>query len=107
MSSATGAGPAAASAAAPSSAWFTPTAEQARRFGAHLQRQLEPRHVLYGRTVTPIAARAGGDDVVFALGGGAVALVHLTYARRPAAAIEWPPATIFPSLEQAIAAAGR
>ena len=88
--------------------WFVPTAEQARRFGAHLQRQPGPRHVLYGRAVTPIAARADADDVVFALGDGSgVALVHLTYAKRPAASVEWPPTTIFPSLSAALDAVDR
>src|SRR5690242_16126497 len=88
--------------------WFAVTAEQARRFGAHLQRELGPRHVLYGRAVTPIAARADADEVVFALGDGSgVALVHLTYAKRPAASVEWPPTTIFPSLSAALDAVDR
>jgi hypothetical protein len=88
--------------------WFVPTAEQARRFGAHLQRELGPRHVLYGRAVTPIAARADADEVVFALGDGSgVALVHLTYAKRPAASVDWPPTTIFASLSAALDAVDR
>jgi hypothetical protein len=88
--------------------WFAATAEQARRFGAHLQRELGPRHVLYGRAVTAVAARADGDHVVFALDDGSgAALVHLTYARRPAASAEWPPTTLYASLTDALAATGR
>ena len=88
--------------------WFAATAEQARRFEAHLQRELRPRHVLHGRAVSAIAGRVDADDVLFALGDGSgVALVHLTYARRPAAAAEWPATTIFASLEAAIDAVDR
>ena len=88
--------------------WYVPTAEEARRFGAHLQRELDPRHVLHGRAVTPIAARADADDVVFALGDGAgVAVVHLTYAKRPTGSAEWPSTRIFPSLSAALDAVDR
>jgi len=46
--------------------------------------------------------------VVFALGDGSgVALVHLTYAKRPAASVEWPPTTIFASLSAALDAVDR
>ena len=106
MSSATAARTSAANTLAPPR--FAPPAQQARRFGAHQQRELEPRHVLYGGAVTPVAAGADADVVVFALGvGDGVAMVHLTYAKRPALSADWPATTIFASLEQALDTADR
>ena len=66
-----------------SAPWSAPTAEQARRFGAHLQREIGPRHVLYGRAVTAIAARADADDVVFALGDGSGVALASIWAAGP------------------------
>ena len=46
---------------------------------AQLRREVGKRHALYGRSVRLIARRDDTDDALFALEGGGVAEVHMTW----------------------------
>jgi hypothetical protein len=78
--------------------------ERAREMCADLERQLRreicDRHVLHGESVQPIARRADTDDVLFALTGGRVAEVHLTWRRGTEPDPRWPDTAIFASLDE-------
>ena len=80
------------------SPWLPISPDNASNVEAELQRELPPRHVLFGRNAKAIAFRQDCDDVLFYLGDPApsFAVVHLTYQQetRP----EWPSTTLFESL---------
>jgi hypothetical protein len=63
-----------------------------------LRREICKRHVLHGESVRLIARRADTDDALFALTGGRVAEVHLTWRQGTEPDPRWPGASIFPSL---------
>jgi hypothetical protein len=66
-----------------------------------LQRELSPRHPLFGMLVKTLARRQDCDDVLFAVqdGTGRVAVVHLTWTQSPPECPPWPHTTLFPNLE--------
>jgi hypothetical protein len=81
------------------------TEELARSLEAELRQELAPGHRLYGRDAVAIAKREANDDVLFALPNSAeVAVVHLTWARRPEP-LPWPRATIYASFDEFLGAA--
>jgi hypothetical protein len=79
-------------------------AERAVEMAAALEKQLRreicERHVLHGESVRLIARRADTDDALFALTGGRVAEVHLTWRRGTEPDPRWPDTRIFASLDQ-------
>ena len=79
-------------------------AERAVDMAATLEQQLRreicERHVLHGESVRLIARRADTDDVLFALSGGRVAEVHLTWRQGTEPDPRWPDTRIFASLEE-------
>ena len=67
---------------------------------AELSSELDPKHVLYGRTPRAVAARIDRDDVLFEIEGTdmALAVVHLTW--RKESDPRWPTTRFFASWEQ-------
>ena len=74
--------------------------EMAAALEKQLRREICKRHVLHGESVSLIARRADTDDVLFALAGGRVAEVHLTWRRGTEPDPRWPDTAIFASLDQ-------
>lgn len=72
--------------------------EMAAALEAQLRRELSPRHLLAAETVRAIARRQDMDTVLFALDGGRVAEVHLTWSRCTETDPRWPGCAIFASL---------
>lgn len=64
-----------------------------------LEREIAPGHVLTGETARLIARRNDTDDALFALSGGRVAEVHMTWRKTRETDPRWPATAIFPSLE--------
>ena len=84
--------------------WLTPWYPVVDGYiGAGLERQLaveiSRRHVLFGETCRLIARREDTDDALFALPGGRVAEVHLTWSSRTEQDPRWPATAVFGSLE--------
>lgn len=73
--------------------------EMAALMERQLRREICDRHVLHGVAVRLIARRADTDDVLFALDGGRLAEVHLTWRRGTEPDPRWPQTAIFGSLE--------
>jgi hypothetical protein len=73
--------------------------EMAAALEAQLRREISPLHVLAAETVRAIARRQDMDTVLFALDGGRVAEVHLTWNRGTETDPRWPGCAIFGSLE--------
>ena len=73
--------------------------------GPQLEKELEAElgkdHPLKGRRLRAIAVRQDCDDVLFVSADvpQVVAVVHLTYARRPEPDPRWPETTIFESIQ--------
>ena len=57
-----------------------PDPDLARAFEDELAREVTAPHPLAGLAATALGQHAGNDDVVFALGDGRFAEVHLTWA---------------------------
>ena len=74
--------------------------EMAAALEAQLRREISPRHLLAAETVRAIARRQDMDTVLFALDGGRVAEVHLTWSRCTEIDPRWPGCAIFGSLEE-------
>jgi hypothetical protein len=55
--------------------------------------------VLAGETVRLIARRQDTDDALFALDGGRVAEVHMTWRQSTEEDPRWPATAVFPSIE--------
>lgn len=66
---------------------------------AQLRREICSSHVLHGESVRLIARRDDTDDALFALAGGRVAEVHLTWKNGTEDDPRWPATGIFASLE--------
>jgi hypothetical protein len=70
---------------------------------AGLERQLRvemsERHVLAGESVRLLARREDTDDALFALTGGRVAEVHMTWRQSAEPDPRWPATAIFDSLQ--------
>jgi len=64
---------------------------------AELRVELCPSHVLYGLSAVALARRHDQDDVLFELGDGRIAEVHLTWSRKSERDPRWPRTTIFAS----------
>ncbi len=73
--------------------------EMAAVMEKQLRREISERHVLHGENVRLTARRADTDDVLFALDGGRVAEVHLTWRRGTEPDPRWPGTAIFASLD--------
>ena len=74
--------------------------EMAAALEKQFRREICCSHVLHGESVSLIARRADTDDVLFALAGGRVAEVHLTWRRGTEPDPRWPDTRIFASLEE-------
>lgn len=72
--------------------------EQADALAAELVREVAPGHVLYGRPVRVVARALPNDDIVVEC-EGSVAVVHLTWARKPDTP-PWPLTTWVASVEE-------
>src|SRR5262245_12630810 len=80
--------------------WMPVESGEARSaFEAELYRELGAGHSLSGLPVVAIARRADQDDVLFMLGDGRVAEVHLTWLGRPEDVPRWPGTSIHASIE--------
>lgn len=64
---------------------------------AELARELCPEHLLYGLEASALARRWRRDDILFRLGDGRFAQVHLTH--RLETDPQWPSTDIYPSFE--------
>lgn len=66
-----------------------------------LRRELADGHPLFGLPVRAVSRRQDCDDVLFAIedGSGRVAVVHLTWTRRPPDRPPWPVTNMYPSHE--------
>jgi hypothetical protein len=74
--------------------------EMAAALEKQLRREICCSHVLHGQSVRLIARRADTDDALFALTGGRVAEVHLTWRQGTEPDPRWPDCAIFASLDQ-------
>jgi len=78
--------------------------ETAASFDDELLREVAPGHPLYERRCVAIAKREATDDVLFAVGAGEVAVVHLTWAQKPEPP-PWPSTTFYTSFDDFLGAA--
>jgi len=80
--------------------WFGLEAN-AEFFERELVAEVGPAHQLYGREMRAVARRGDCDDVLFVSPDdpSLVAVVHLTYARRPEPNPSYPTTTFFDSIE--------
>lgn len=82
--------------------WWSTTESPALASGyeRELAAELGMDHPLFGLPLSAVAKHDGTDDVLFQLldGSGRVAVVHLTWARRPEPS-PWPGFELFQSLE--------
>jgi hypothetical protein len=67
---------------------------------SELARELPPNHVSSGRRVTPIAASAEEDDVLFEVAGVGLAVVHLTWSGRQESSPVWPRAQLLATFDE-------
>jgi hypothetical protein len=65
---------------------------------AELRVELCAPHALYGLSVVALARRDDQDDVLFELAEGRVAVLHLTWSRKPERDPRWPRTTMSLSL---------
>ena len=79
--------------------WCAPLPGQASILEQQLAREVCPQHVLHGQPVHLLALRRDCDDVLFALDGGEVAEVHLTWYRTMETDPRWPRTAVFASLD--------
>lgn len=63
-------------------------------------RELHPRHALYGVEAMALAKSEGTDEVLFSLGNGKCAIVHLTYAKEKTE--KFPLFLLFDTVEQSL-----
>lgn len=61
--------------------------------------ELSAQHVLHGESVRLLARRGDTDDALFALNGGRVAEVHMTWRKSAETDPRWPATAIFASLD--------
>ena len=73
------------------------SANERRDLEEELARELSPGHVLYGVHATAMGRRWRRDDVLFVLGDGRFAQVHLT--RRQESNRAWPSTDVYDSFE--------
>ena len=64
--------------------WYFPTEGEARGLHAELERELQPGHLLFGRSVDPFAYRRDCDDVLFRHREQPerFTVIHLTWIRK-------------------------
>jgi hypothetical protein len=79
--------------------WGPLSLERQKSLEAELARELHADHVLAGRSLRAVAARADQDDVLFEVDGIGFAVVHLTWSGRRESSAQWPSSQLFPSLE--------
>lgn len=73
-------------------------AEEAEQLRSELQRELSPGHVLHGLDPRVVARALPQDEVMVETSDGRVALVHMTWTRRPESA-PWPTTKFLESAE--------
>ena len=61
--------------------------------------ELSAQHALHGESVRLLARRGDTDDALFALNGGRVAEVHMTWRKSADTDPRWPATAIFASLD--------
>ncbi len=64
-----------------------------------LERELPIDHVLAGRSIRAVAARADHDDILFEVLGMGYAVVHLTWSGHRESNPAWPSTQLFSSLQ--------
>ncbi len=67
----------------PPEPWFRPGPQLAAALAAEARTEIGPEHQLAGQDLTAVVKCAGCDDVIFTVGDGTFAQVHLTWSRRP------------------------
>ena len=67
---------------------------------AQLKLEVSRKHALFAETARLIARRGDTDDALFALEGGRVAVVHLTWKKGPEPNPRWPVTAIFDTIEE-------
>ena len=78
--------------------WYEITSESERcELDEELRREVCPEHPLYGIESLAVGRRYRRDDVLFRLGDGRYAQVHLT--RRKETSPDWPSTDIYDSLD--------
>lgn len=81
--------------------WIPVDSDEARRlFEGELTKEVGAGHPLSGLTATAIGRVDGLDDILFDLGDGRVAEVHLTWRGRTEIDSRWPGTAIFASVDQ-------
>ena len=80
--------------------WLSPWEPCEGGFEAELRREVGPGHVLYGLRAVAIARRRDDDEVLFHVPHGPLplAVVHLSWADRPAPEPILPETELYPSL---------
>lgn len=78
--------------------WHAVTTEQAEEMLRESREEIAPGHELHGVSIVPIGFSQQADDILVALDDGRVALVHLTWGRRPEPP-PWPRTRIFATLD--------
>ena len=68
-------------------------------FAKQLQKELAPKHPLYGLPASAIGRRVDCDDVLFLLGDDTMAVVHLTWSEKQVVDPRWPWFELYASVD--------
>ena len=81
--------------------WMLIPSDKRGDFEAELQKEMRPDHVLAGVACGAVAQRCDCDDVLFTTDSpnGLLAVVHLTWSRKPDQYPQWPHTTFLQSWE--------
>ncbi len=74
--------------------------EEEQALSMELNREADAGHPLHDVRARALARRGDKDDVLFQLEDGRLAVVHLTWSRRPEPAPSWPATTIFATVDE-------
>ena len=76
--------------------------EYAGNLVLELQREISEGHVLWMRTVQPVAQRSDSDEVLFEVDGQPLsyAVVHLTWSGESERDSRWPDTRMYPTIEE-------
>jgi hypothetical protein len=80
---------------------WAPVDKQRENLVGELEREVNDRHVLWGRRMHALARRTDSDDVLFEIEGDDIsyAVVHLTWSGKQETDPRWPHVQLFSSLE--------